>query len=146
MNKAFVREPDAADERCPRCGAIGQPVSRMIIDAYVIESERDHVSIPANFCPTPVCEVAYFDVFERVILTASLIKTVYPKDPDAPICACFGLSAQDIDLDIQEGVNTRTKACVLKAKTAAARCNDLAANGRPCVMEVQRYFIQNKKP
>lgn len=145
MNKAFVREPDATEERCPRCGAIGQEVSRGIIEAYVVPAARDQVVVPANFCPTPVCEVAYFDVFERVILTDALVKPVYPKDPNAPMCACFGLTSQDIELDLAEGGNARTKACVLKAKTAEARCHELAANGRSCVMEVQRYFMQHKK-
>jgi hypothetical protein len=145
MNKAFVREPDSTEERCPRCGAIGEPVRREVLDNYVIESARDNVALPANFCPTPLCEVAYFDVFERVILTSALTKPVYPKDLDAPMCACFGFTRDEIEQDLAEGTNVRTKACVLKAKSPAAQCHVLAANGRSCVMEVQRYFVQNKK-
>ena len=45
--------------------------------------------------------MAYFDAFERAILSADLTKPVYPKDPDAPICACFGLTRRDIEQDVQ---------------------------------------------
>ena len=47
------------------------------------------VADTANFCPSPRCEVVYFDAFERVVLTADLPQPVYPKDPAAPLCALF---------------------------------------------------------
>ena len=40
-------------------------------------------------------------------MTGDLNKPVYPKNPDAPICACFGLTRQDIEQDVSEGVVTR---------------------------------------
>jgi hypothetical protein len=50
----------------------------------------------------------------------------FPKIP-LPI-ACFGLSVADIDRDYPEGVNTRTKDCLLRAWTAEARCAVTIAN------------------
>jgi hypothetical protein len=84
----------------------------------------------------------YFDAFERVIVTGDLERSVYPKDPDAPLCACFGLTRQDIEADVREGVVTRVKAIIEKAKSPKARCSQMAANGQPCVAYVQKYYMQ----
>lgn len=100
------------------------------------------VADPANFCPSPQCDVVYFDAFERVITTGDLAKPVYPKNPDAPICACFGLTRQDIEADVREGVVTRVKAILEKANSSEARCNQMAANGQPCSAYVQKYYMQ----
>jgi hypothetical protein len=145
MNKAFVREPDQGGEFCPRCGSQGQPVSRETVLNHLSADRPPQLAVTANFCPQGQCAVAYFDMFERVILTSELQHPVYPKDPDAPICACFQFSSADIDEDIAEGVVTRTKALLAKAKSEAAQCDRLAANGRSCVAEVQRYYMQNRK-
>jgi hypothetical protein len=142
MNKAFVREPEQTADYCPRCGSKGEPVGRETIQAFLPEGKSPTVSDPANFCPMPQCEVAYFDAFERVLLTRDLNKPVYPKDPDAPICACFGLTRQDIEADVREGGVTRVKAIIEKAKSAEARCTQLAANGQSCVPAVQKYYFQ----
>ncbi|MEN6449835.1 MAG: hypothetical protein ABFC96_05015 [Thermoguttaceae bacterium] len=142
MNKAFVREPDATAEYCPRCGAKGEPVARETVQFYLPEGRTPAVADPANFCPSPQCEVVYFDAFERVLLVGDLRTAVYPKDPDAPICACFGLTRQDIEQDVREGVVTRVKAILEKARSPEARCTQRAANGQPCVAYVQKYYMQ----
>jgi hypothetical protein len=142
MNKAFVREPDQTAEYCPRCGSQGQPVGGDTLQAYLSAEQRRKVSDPANFCPSPQCEVIYFDAFERVVLASELSRPVYPKDPDAPLCACFGLTRQDIEQDVAEGVVTRTKAILEKAKSPEARCTQHAANGQPCVAYIQKYYMQ----
>jgi hypothetical protein len=142
MNKAFVREPDQTADYCPRCGSKGQQVGRETIQSYLGEGKTPTVADPADFCPSPQCTVAYFDAFERVILTGDLNRSVYPKDPDAPICACFGLTRQDIEADIREGVVTRVKAIIEKAKSAEARCAQMAADGQSCIAAVQKYYFQ----
>jgi hypothetical protein len=141
MNKAFVREPDRTADYCPRCGSKGEPVGSETLACHLADNRRNAVSDPANFCPSPRCEVAYFDAFERVVLAADLQRPVYPKDPAAPICPCFGLTREDIEQDVKEGVVTRTKAVLDKAKSPSARCRQLAANGRSCVPYVQKYFM-----
>jgi bacterioferritin-associated ferredoxin len=146
MNKAFVREPDPGSEFCPRCGSEGQPVLRETIVAQLPPASESPLAVTANFCPQGTCEVAYFDMFERVILVSELRQPVFPKDPDAPICACFQFTAKEIDQDIAEGVVTRTKELLAKAKSDAARCAQLAPNGRSCVAEVQRYYMQHRNP
>ena len=144
MNKAFVREPDNAVDYCPRCGSAGVPVGSETLQYYLSEENRRRVADPANFCPSPRCEVAYFDVFERFILASELLHPAYPKDPDAPICACFGLTRHDIELDIQEGGVGRVRAILEKAKSSDARCAERAANGQCCIPYVQKYYMQLK--
>jgi hypothetical protein len=144
MNKAFVREPDVTAEYCPRCGSAGDSVGEITLAAQLTEQQRRNLAIPANFCPIPSCEVAYFDAFERFVLAADLTRPVYPKNADAPICACFGLTCDDIDQDIAEGGVTRVRAAIAKAKSAEACCAQRAPNGRPCVALVQRYYMQRR--
>jgi hypothetical protein len=145
MNKAFVRDPDPTTERCPKCGAAGQPVGSVVLDAYVRPESRAQLGAEANFCPTGTCPIAYFDAFDRQLDVTQLGRPVYPKDPDAPICACFGFSCADVDEDLREGVATRTRAQLERAKSPEARCSQAAANGTSCVAAVQSYFMQHHK-
>jgi hypothetical protein len=142
MNKAFVREPDGTADYCPRCGSKGEPVGTITLRHHLRGGLVQKVGDPANFCPSPQCPVAYFDGFERVVLASDLPAPVYPKDPAAPICACFGLTKDDIEQDVREGVVTRTRAVLDKAKSPAARCAEAAANGRSCAAYVQKYYMQ----
>jgi len=144
MNKAFLRESDSTDEYCPRCGSLGQPVKLATVLAHLPPGADPSLAVTANFCPHPPCEVAYFDVFERIVLVSALIRPVYPKDPDAPICACFGFTCAEIEQDLAEGVVTRTKALLERAKASETHCETLAANGRSCVPDIQRYYMQRK--
>jgi hypothetical protein len=142
MNKAFVREPDNTADYCPRCGSKGEPVEGETLRAFLTDEQRRAVTESANFCPSPKCEVVYFDNFERAVLAADIQRPVYPKDPTAPICSCFGLTREDIERDVQEGVTTRVKAILEKAKSPAARCRQMAASGKPCIAYVQKYYMQ----
>ena len=112
------------------------------LKSYLTDQQRRGLAEPVNFCPSPKCKVAYFDGLERLVVASDLARPIYPKDPAAPICACFGLTQADIDQDVLEGVVTRTKAALEKAKSPQARCAQLAANGRSCVGFVQRYYMQ----
>ncbi len=142
MNKAFVREPDQTDEHCPRCGSLGQPVGRVTLAAHLSPAARQQLSEFASFCPFPQCEVAYFDAFERVVTTDALLRPLFPKDPDAPICGCFGLTRDDVEQDVAEGVATRVRELLAKAQSPAARCSEMAANGVSCVPDVQKYYLR----
>src|SRR5688572_30585740 len=108
MNKAFVKEPDGtAAPLCPRCGSLGQAVGPTTLAAHLTDAARRNLSDAAWFCPYARCEVAYYDLFDRVVGVEALAKPVYPKDPDAPICACFGFTCEEVEQDIREGGATR---------------------------------------
>lgn len=145
MNKAFIREPDAAADYCPRCGSQGEPVEQATLAAYLAPEDLKRLASSANFCPAPQCEVAYFDVFERVVPATALRRPAWPKDPDAPICACFGLTRADVERDVAEGTVARVRAAVAMAQSPEARCPEQAANGRRCVAYIQRFYMQCRK-
>ena len=142
MNKAFVREPDSTADCCPRCGSKGEPVGSKPLNVHLTEEQKSRLREPVSFCPSPQCSVAYFDALERTVLATELKRPVYPKEPTAPICACLGLTRADIEDDVREGVVARTKAALEKANSPEAHCSELAANGRPCVAYVQKYYLQ----
>ena len=133
---------DNTADYCPRCGSKGKPVGADTLKSFLTDEQRRGVSEPANFCPSPKCEVVYFDSFERTVLSADIQRPVYPKDPTAPICGCFGLTREDVERDVREGVTTRVKAIIEKAKSSAVRCRKMAANGKPCIAYVQKYYMQ----
>lgn len=143
MNKAFVREPDdTLDIRCPRCGVIGIPVARQTVLLHVPPDAAAGLSDSASFCATPRCEVAYYDALEQFVPASLLKLSIFPKDLSAPICPCFGLTAEDVEADAKAGRTDRIKAHLARAQTAEARCHLLSPTGTSCIPEVQRYFLK----
>jgi hypothetical protein len=144
MNKAFVKEQDSTEGRCPRCGSPGVEVYRTTLEAHLTPHQLENLTDSAFFCGQPRCPVVYFDLFDRVVEESAVRTPVYPKNPSAPLCACFGLTCEDVEQDIQEGVVTRTRGCVERAKTTAAHCSTASPSGQSCVAEVQRYYMQHR--
>jgi hypothetical protein len=142
MNKAFVREPDNTDVLCPRCGAAGTAALRVAFESHVAPEIRRPLAASVYFCSTPTCPVAYFDAFEAVVPAAALLRAVYPKDPSAPLCSCFGLTLDDVEADVAAGTPTRIRELLAKSKTLAARCDELSPTGRCCIPDVQRCYFK----
>lgn len=145
MNKAFVREPDDVASRCPKCQSLGQSVGPQTLNAQLDPALRRNLAESACFCPSEQCDVVYFDDFSGVVTRDVFDQPIPIKDANAPLCSCFGLTREDIEDDVAEGVVTRTKAAVQKAQSAEARCTTLAPNGRSCVADVQGYFFKCKQ-
>jgi hypothetical protein len=144
MNKAFVKEQDSTEGRCPRCGSPGAVVFQQTLKAHLSPETLEHLTDSAFFCGQPRCPVVYFDLFDRVVEESSVNVPVYPKNPAAPLCACFGLTTEDVEQDIREGVVTRTRTCVERAKSAEAHCGTAAPSGQSCVAEVQGYYMKHR--
>lgn len=143
MNKAFVRElDDNAPLHCPRCGSLGTLVRRITMAAYLLPEAVAQLADTAFFCAFPRCEVVYFDAFERLVTSDQLTRRIYPKDPSAPICGCFGLTLDDIEQDIAEKTVRRVKEVVQKAKSPDAQCETCSPSGTSCVAEVQRIYMR----
>src|SRR6476469_6615927 len=130
MNKAFVREPDTTDVLCPKCGSAGTSALRAAFENNVPPEARRSLAATTYFCSTPSCPVAYFDAFEATVPIDALRHPVYPKDPRAPLCACFGLTIDDVQADIDEGTPTRIRALLAIRKPPDAHCEELSATGR----------------
>jgi hypothetical protein len=143
MNKAFVREPEMDGRAyCPRCQTLGTPVGAAALDAHILRESRAKMHDAAWFCGYPTCEVAYFNVFESVVLTSELKRSVYPKDPDAPLCGCFGFSYADVEADVRDGRPARIRALLARSQSPDANCHTLAADGQCCMREVQRLYMK----
>src|SRR4051812_44483648 len=134
MNKAFVREPEADGRAyCPRCGTLGVPVGEGPLDTYIRPEVRAKMHDAAWLCGFPRCEVAYFNEFEAIVTTDELQKPIYPKDLDAPLCACFGFTYDDVAADAREAQPRRIRELLAKSKSEHAQCQTLAADGRCCM-------------
>ena len=145
MNKAFVREPDDTGQgHCPKCGSLGVAVHERSLRAHLSEETLTGLSSSAFFCPFAKCEVVYFDMFERVVTTDVVRTPVWPKDPSAPLCGCFGLTEQDIDDDLAEGTPRRIRELLAKSKSPEAHCETAAPSGQCCMAEVQKLYMRGR--
>jgi hypothetical protein len=144
MNKAFLKEPEQGGGVCPRCGSPGTAVGPETLEAFVVADRLPDIAKPAYFCGFPRCEAVYFDDFERVILVADVVRPVWPKDSEAPICGCFGFGAVDVRRDVDSGSVAATREAVARSKSSEARCLIKAADGRSCAPEVQRLYFKLK--
>ena len=145
MNKAFVREPEDTGQRyCPECRSLGVAVRAETLRAHLSPEGLMNLADSGFFCPFSFCDVVYFDEFERVAHIDAVSKPVYPKDPSAPLCGCFGLTPDDIEADIVEGSVRRVKELLAKAKSPEAHCLTRSPSGQSCVAEVQRYYMRKK--
>ncbi len=142
MNKAFLREPDATEVLCPRCQAAGESVPWDTVRHHVPPEKQTGLSASSYFCPTPSCPVAYFDAFESLVLAADLMQPVYPKDSQAPLCPCFGLTIDEVQLDVDEGTPQRIRDLLAKSKSPAARCSETSPTGRSCMPLVQKLYFK----
>ncbi|MEY3205860.1 MAG: hypothetical protein RLZZ21_2191 [Planctomycetota bacterium] len=145
MNKAFCKEPDTSlPPQCPRCGNVGVQVGADTLAAHVKAEATETLGEPAYCCGTDTCDVAYFDLLERVVPVADACGLAWPKDPAGPLCGCHGLTVDDVDADLAEGAPTRVKAVVQRAGQSGAECAIKSPDGRPCVARVQRYYMRRR--
>ncbi len=143
MNKAFVREPEPDGKAyCSRCGTLGIAVDRVTIDHHVMPDHRNQLADDAWFCDFAKCQVAYFDLYDRVVMTHELLSPVYPKDSEAPLCPCFGFTLEDVHAAIDKRSPGSIRELLEKSKTKAANCRVLAPSGQCCLQEVQRLYIR----
>src|SRR6201999_1868228 len=126
MNKAFVREPeDDGRAFCPRCRNLGVPVNSATLDTHIKPESRAKMVDSAWFCSFYRCDVAYFNLFGGVVLADELKGPVYPHDANAPICACFGVTYDDVVADVDDDVPKRIRSVVARSKAGEAQCHVL---------------------
>jgi hypothetical protein len=147
MNKAFVREPDfERHTHCPRCGSISLHVWAGPLETHLPPEARKKLGDDAWYCPSARCDVAYFQPDGVVVEVSQLKSPVYPYDLDAPLCACFGLTYDDVEHDVAEGTPMRIRELLAKSKSPEARCAAIAVDGRCCLTVVQELYMRLKNP
>jgi len=144
MNKAFTREPDADDALCPRCGSRGDSVPESAVSHFAPAELRKQLADTVYFCPVASCPVVYFDAMEGAIESGAIAQAVYPKDPAASLCGCFGFTIDDVQDDVFDTMPRRIRELLAKSKSPEARCATAAVNGRCCLPEVQRLYFKLK--
>jgi hypothetical protein len=115
------------------------------MDAHCLPEARGRMRDAAWFCGYARCDVVYFNLFESTINTDELQAPVYPKDPQAPLCACFGFTLDEVLADVQEGTPTRIRQLLLRSQSPEAHCATAAVDGQCCLREVQRLYVKLKE-
>ena len=112
--------------------------------AHVASDAAESLGEPVAYCGTDTCDVAYFDLLERTVPVAWSTGVPWPKDPDGALCACFGLTADDVDADILSGSVERVRNIVRQAGQPGTECVRRSADGRACTGRVQRYYLRRR--
>lgn len=146
MNKAFVREPDEPDPRCPGCGALGEGVIRATLDENLPAASSRRLSDASWYCPNPRCPVGYFDASGQSVPATELKRTSFPKNPAGPICSCLGVTADEIEADARIGDRTRIRQLLAHSQSPDAACAHKSPSGQPCAAELQKHFLKHFKP
>lgn len=144
MNKAFVKEIDDPGDHCPVCSSVGMRVHRLTLESQLTTKAVEKFTDSAYFCVEATCEVAYFDQFEQMVTVDQLQRPVYPKDPQAPICPCFGFTCEEIEADIAESGVARVRKHVERAQSDKISCEIRSPHGRSCVPAVQKYYMRRR--
>lgn len=135
-----MKDPEPGDPRCPSCGGLGEAVGAPTLEAQVSREDRATLGGPAFYCENPACRTAYFNAWGAKVPDARLKTIPYPKNPDGPVCVCFGVPAADITGDAREGRKDRVKALLDRAKGPEARCVETCPDGKSCQARVNRLF------
>ena len=146
MNKAFVRELDAPEPRCPGCGTLGQAVGRATLEAHLPPDLLALLAGSAWYCANPTCSVAYYDSAGQTAGVEQARGRAYPKDPAGPVCSCFGVTAEQIASAARARRAALIHDLIAKAQSREADCATLAPSGCCCIPQVQRLFRQFSPP
>ena len=149
MNKAFVKEDDDREPRCPQpegCGGPGVAVPPATVAAQAPETAVAALSDDVLYCLDPACEVGYFDPWGATIPATALASLSWPKDPNAPLCPCFGMTREDVIEDAERKDPSRLRELIAKSEGPDASCTTRTPDGRCCVTEARRLYLRHLQP
>ncbi len=146
MNKAFVRESEEPEhQRCPACRAIGQGVGSVTLNAHLPEEDAMRLAGEVAYCANPSCDVGYFDTVGQTIPASKIVNPSWPKHPLAPVCACFGATAEDVIAAARVADPQPIRQIIERSKSPDADCLFRAASGHCCVPELQQLYLKHAK-
>jgi len=128
--------------RCPVCEVPGHPVPRVTLESLLLPELRSEIGdAPHRFCPTPSCDVVYFDperrsIFRRGDLTAK-VHQKEPDDPDVPVCYCFGHTPRSMAEEVERtGESTTVREIRRRIQEEGCTCERTNPQGRCCLGNV----------
>jgi hypothetical protein len=147
VNKAFVREPDSPEPRCPEsggCGRRGTLVSEQTLGAQLRADDVRRINPPAYYCSNPKCPVAYFDGWGGMVPLKALETRAYPKDPEGMICACLRVPARRIVSDAQVDDRSTLLRILEHVRGDTACCETASPEGVSCERRLRQLFLEHR--
>lgn len=143
MSRAFMKEAEQAEPRCPGCGGLGAPVAAKTLEAQLPADARATLGDGVFYCAGSDCDTAYFNAWGGAVSRARSRACTYPKDPGGLLCPCFGIKAADIVEDARAGRKERIKDLRERAGGPEARCLTACPDGQSCLPLALRLFREN---
>ena len=140
MSRAFIREPDPEEPRCPGCSSSGEVVGSRTLDVQVPAPLRSQMGSAVYYCASPGCSTVYYNSWGFQVRIGQLANAAYPKDPDGLICPCFGFKAAEVVSEAREGRKDRIRNLLERARGPEARCWERCLDGRSCIPQIMRLF------
>jgi hypothetical protein len=122
---------------------LGTPVTRKTLLAHLSEESAKNFSESSYYCPNPNCGIAYFDLWGLTAPSASVSRSCYPKNPAAPICSCFKVTADKIRREAEAGRKEFVRDLIAKAESPGAQCETISPSGSSCAVEIRKIFLKH---
>jgi hypothetical protein len=129
---------------CPYCNNAGKKIKIITLKSLLVPEALTHLQAETSyaFCPTPDCEVVYFNPNGQIFTKTNLKVPVFQKElqRDTPICYCFGWTKQKIQEDLQHKQNTRAiEEITVHINANRCGCEVNNPQGSCCLGNVQTY-------
>jgi hypothetical protein len=135
-----MKEGEAPEPRCPSCDTLGDAVGPPTLVAQVPADLRGALGDRAYYCVNSACRTAYFNGWGTVVPAERIARPAFPKDPDGPLCPCFGVSPSQILSEAREGRKEGIRSLKARAEGPEARCAECSPDGRSCLPRALRLF------
>ncbi len=143
MSRAFIREAEPTEPRCPGCDAPGEQVGPATLKAHLPLADSAALGERAFYCVASGCRTAYFNGWGVSVPADRMTATAYPKDPAGPLCPCFGVTVEEVLADARAGHKERVKDLMERSRGPEARCVERCPDGQPCLPRVLRLFRES---
>jgi hypothetical protein len=140
MSRAFMKESEQPEPRCPECSALGEAVGLATLKGHLEAEDCSSLGDKAFYCVNSGCHVAYFTPWGVSVPFERMTRTSYPKDPEGPICPCFGMTVADVVEDARKGNRDRIRDLATRSQGPHSRCVENCPDGTTCLPRVLRLF------
>lgn len=120
---------------------MGISVWEEALGAQLSADVRSSLGPEVYYCPSPSCDVAYFDTTGNTLPLSVVARPAYPKPASAPLCRCLGVTAEAIIEEAKRGDRGLIRRLVAQAESDTRSCARRMPSGLPCATEARRLFM-----